>query len=246
MALTLLQRYLLHADPIHRGFTRAGIANAVTLTHGRSFPRILGGFNLRRGTAPAVIDDLVGASGPDASSIAMFGWVPQAADTTYWFECAAIGGGGVETAAAATATDPQRVRVRTDGTGAVPSPVPGAPRGLRVDPRAGGVLRVQWTHAVTGHDAQAALFNVYHNNGTGAIDYDTPLATVTARAAMAGLGIYEYVTAAYVDGTTVQFGVRAESAAGDEELNTVTAAGTADATGPADHEIESVAYGEDE
>ena len=98
MGCSLLEKWLIHYDPIHRGATMSGIANGVVATHGFSFPRIAGGYNLRRGEGfvPAGSSMIVGTAGADANSIDTFAWVTHAAGVTYTYRLTPIGGGGVE------------------------------------------------------------------------------------------------------------------------------------------------------
>ena len=98
----LLRRWLAHYDPIHRGYTPRGIANAVCATNGWAFPRVRGGTNLYRGSPTAEAVDLthpVGAAGRGATTIANFPWRPHGAGKEYYYVLRAIGGGGVESPA---------------------------------------------------------------------------------------------------------------------------------------------------
>jgi hypothetical protein len=95
----LLAKWLTHYDPIHRGWTPAGIANGVCATRGFAFPRVAGGYNLYRATEddPAFsAAEIVGAAGARTTKIATFDWRPAAADSAYRFAIRSIGGGGVE------------------------------------------------------------------------------------------------------------------------------------------------------
>ena len=117
MASDLFGQWLAHYDTIHRGYTPSGIANGVTATGGWSFPRILGGYNLYRGTdgAESIAFGLpVGAAGREAGNISNFGWRPHAASTKYAYVVKAIGGGGVES----EASHPARV-AEFDANGAL-------------------------------------------------------------------------------------------------------------------------------
>ncbi|UCD28531.1 MAG: hypothetical protein JSV03_15855, partial [Planctomycetota bacterium] len=98
MVVSLLQRWLSHYDPIHRGWTPVGIANGICTTVGYSFPRIRGGYNLRRAVdrKPEASDLIVGVAGADAQTIHNFSWVTHQASTDYYYRLTAVSGGGVE------------------------------------------------------------------------------------------------------------------------------------------------------
>jgi len=145
---------------------------------------------------------------------------PFAAGTVYWLAVRAVSPGGVEET---TGTPP--VRIETDGAAAPLPKTPNPPTRLRVFPKPAGYLLVQWEHNARGEQTPVKRANIYSDGGSGSLDLVTPLAHVR--------GLF-YLAGPYADGTIVQFCVRHESAAGDEETNTNTASGTADADGPAD------------
>ena len=97
----LLGKWLEHYDPIHRGWTRRGIANGVCMTRGFAFPRIAGGYNLYRGGPTGADVDYtapVGAAGARAAGIRTLPWGRLEAGAEYIFVLRSIGGGGVESA----------------------------------------------------------------------------------------------------------------------------------------------------
>lgn len=107
-------------------------------------------------------------------------------------------------------------------------PVPNPVVPLDVEVRAGGVLRVRWLYDRTGEAVAPSVFRIFDNQpGGGAVDY----ATIVASEPYAGTRLHT-AEIAYAHGTTVTFGIRAESAAGGREQNTATLSGTADAQGP--------------
>jgi len=242
----LLGKWLNHYDPIHRGWTRAGIANGVTAMHGCSFPRRKGGYLLYLGTSLAGIDMArpVGAASHDATVIRLFPWICPAPATRYYVRLVAIGPGGVESVE--NPKDRQVVAFTTGDGGEVPDPVPPAPRSLEVLPIAGGKFRIRFLFVPSRHFARAAQFRVYGNNGSGAVVYATPVHTIAARPSLSGAGHYAWDTAAFDHGTSVKWAVRARTTEGGEETNTVVAEAQADAQGPADHQLSSIAYGDDE
>jgi len=215
MGSDLLAKFLLHYDPIHDGFTPSGIANGVSLTNGFSFPRIRGGYNLYRG-GPAR-EDIdwsvpVGAAPADAATIANFPWRGHTPGTVYFYGLRAIGGGGVECADVGSVQ-----RVEFDAAGALIGPRPNAPTNLQVRPVAGGKFALRWTYSPCGEQTAPAEFRIYHDGGTGAVQYDAPVGVVGYRS---GRFAYSYVSDAFADQTKVQWVVRAASSEGVEEDNT--------------------------
>ena len=227
MGSGLLAKWLAYYDPIHRGWTVTGIANGVCTTSGFFFPRIAGGYNLRRGVGevPDASALVVGAAGEGATTIRTFPWVTHDASTAYVYRLTAVNGGGVEDwteeVVAETVFDDL-----SDWVGARPNPA----ADLRVTPAAGGKFVLRWTYSREGEQAEPAAFRVYHDNGTGAVDFETVIATVTCRR---GRFHYRYLSDAFANGTRVHWAVRAVSADGVEEVNEQAVFGWADAQAPA-------------
>jgi hypothetical protein len=224
---TLLAKWLKHYDPIHRGWTPAGIANGVCATSGFSFPRIKGGYNLRRSTSgpPGPADKIVGAAGHDATRIRTFPYVGQLPSTTYFYALFAVNGGGVENAADAVGAE-----VVFDAAGEWIGGHPPAPGDLRVTSLSGGRFHVRWTYSSEDTPHEPAEFRVYSDGGDGgAIDYVSPVAVIAYRR---GRFHYEYVSAAFAHGTRVRWAVRAATSTGIEESNQRQIAGWAAAAPP--------------
>lgn len=238
MAVSLLTRWLEHYDPIHRGWTPAGIANAACTRAGFAFGRIAGGYNLMRseGTAPSVADAIeVGATSPTAATpteIKNFPTYPFPASSTCWCWVRALSPGG-----AADVASVQAVRIDTDGAGDPETLTPNPPYRLSARAVADGKIRLTWEHNAAGEQIRPFQWNIYHDDGGGTIDYETPLATIKGRT---------YLTAAYSHDTTVQFAVRAESRDGAEEQNTDSVSATAVADGPDDLPAPTLTAGDEE
>lgn len=116
---------------------------------------------------------------------------------------------------------------------------PGEPFGLTVTPAADGTFTVAGFYdprrpTLNGRQpAVAASVKIYHDNGTGAMDWVTPLATVSLSAVAGGVYRFTHTTVAgYTHGLAVQFGARAATSGGTVGTNTETASGTADAVAP--------------
>ncbi len=223
MSISLLERWLAHYDPIHRGWTVAGIANGVSATNGFSFPRVRGGYNLRR-VREGQAAEIVGAAGADASTIRTFPWVRHAADARDSYQLAAVNGGGVENLQESIATV-----VGFDGQGCWSGPRPNPPSDLHVAPVRGGRFLLRWVYSDEGQQVGPSEFRVYCGTGWSGVDYGSPVGTVGHRA---GRMHGSWTSEPFVDGTRVTWAVRAVSPAGVEEDNERTAMGWADGLPP--------------
>jgi len=235
----LLDKWLAHYDPIHRGWTLNGIANAVCTTVGWFFPRIAGGYNLRRAIArkPQLTDHIVGAAAADARQIANFPWISHSPGTVYYYRLNAIGGGGVEEECARNV-----LRVAFDEQGLLAGPLPNPPSSLHVMPGQNGSFVVKWTYSWLDEEVPPAEFRLYTDGGSGSFDYSSPEATVPFRA---GKLDYEYNSRPFPRGLTVGWVVRSVSAEGHEEQNEMVASARVDAIGPPAVTFISVEPGEE-
>ncbi len=90
---------------------------------------------------------------------------------------------------------------------------PAAPTGLAYTPLEGGYARLDWVPSVS---PDAALYNIYSDNGTGTVDYAHPVATLDHPAGT-------WTSPAPLDLNTIyKFGVRCEDVDSVEEHNTTT------------------------
>jgi len=230
MVAELMAKWLAHYDPIHRGYTPAGIANGVTATGGYSFPRVRGGYNLYRGTSGAESIDYsqpVGAAAREVTTVSNFSWRPHSAMTTYAYAVRGIGGGGVES----IASHPARV-VAFDAVGAIVGPRPNSLSALLVVAVAGGQFKLRWVYPAAFEEATPLAFEVYHDHGTGAVDYNTSVASVSFRR---GQVHYEHTTGAFGHDVRRIWSVRAVTAAGVDDGNTLVATARSDALVPVVH-----------
>ncbi len=226
MACDLLSKWLVHYDPLHRGWTLTGIANGVGATCGFFFPRIAGGYNLRRavGQLPDGLAVIVGAAGATAETIETFPWVTHDAGVTYTYRLVAVSGGGCE-----DLIDEVTTQAAFDGAGEWLGARPHAPADLQVTPLSGGRFRLGWTYTPEGEQAAPASFRVYHDAGTGSMNFSQVVGTVDYRR---GRLHYAFTSESFAEGTRVGFVVRAISAAGAQEPNERVVRGLADAAAP--------------
>ena len=119
-------------------------------------------------------------------------------------------------------------RVAIDGGGTVEDPAPNAPTGLTADPGPGGVIDLSWDYDRDKQSTKPADFAIYSNGGSGAVDYTSPIATVSYTLSRH----FTYQAGPYSHGTSVTFAVRARSSGGVDDGNTDEVTATADAQAP--------------
>lgn len=220
--ISILTRFLAATDYAMHGMTPRGIALGLHAAAGHFWPNPNGCYVLFAGTSGVDYTHAVGAAPAGATTIKTFTGYALPASSTVSFGLRAVSPGGVSEANVGLVQT-----LRTNGSGVPITPAPNAPTNLIASPRAGGKIGLSWQYRPTGQQAAPAAYAVYHDDGTGTVDYVTPLAVVTGTA---------YLTAAYADAAVVKFGVRARTAGGAEEVNTTIRTATADAVGPADIE----------
>lgn len=223
----LLSKWLVHYDPIHRGWSPRGIANGLCATSGFAFPRVAGGYNLYRSQADAGDPDYaapVGAAGASAREIATFSWLPHAANATYVYAVRSIGGGGVESAPSALSKT-----VPFDDAGDPAALQPNSVTNLAVRAIAAGRFEVSWGYLIEEEDAPPAHFEVYSDHGAGTIDFETPIGAVVY---VPRRSRFSFVTGSHEHGAVLTFAVRAVSADGGVAESPLAVAAIADADAP--------------
>jgi hypothetical protein len=83
-------------------------------------------------------------------------------------------------------------------------------------------LALRWTYSREGQQAEPAVFHVYHDGGSGVIDFGHVVASIAYRR---GQFHYQYLSGAFPEGTRIQWAVRAASSGGAEEVNEYVVAG---------------------
>ncbi|MHC4475708.1 MAG: hypothetical protein ACYTEL_08680 [Planctomycetota bacterium] len=103
------------------------------------------------------------------------------------------------------------VRVRIDGDGELADRRPNSIFIAGAEQVDGDKVRLVWYYHAIAQESAPVRFNVYGNNGTGEIDFESPVATVDYN----GRGCYRHVSGS-VSAGRYQFCVRAEDADGTE------------------------------
>ena len=227
MVISLLDRWLAHYDPIHRGLTPRGIANGLCATGGFAFPRIRGGYNLYRSTAemPPTEGAPVGAAGADATTVRTFSWIRHGADSCYVYRLTSLNGGGAE-----NVCDEIVCIACFDADGRWVGPRPNGVSDLRLNLLAGGRFEVAWSYSREGEQVEPAHFEVFHDGGSGQVDFDTVVGTVAYRR---GRVHYVHVSEPFEHDARVRWAVRTVSAEGARSESGAVVTGRAAAQPPA-------------
>jgi len=222
-SVDLLQRWLGWWQPLSGGLTPWGLANGLMLTGGWFWSRIRGGYNLYRGAGSRENIDWtrpIGAAGYDATEIWEFDWVARGQGGRFWYALRAVGGGGIE------AEEPNLAAAcQLDEAGLLQGALPGDVARAWAEPIEEGRIQLRWRYSSVYQGARPTQFVIYHDNGSGQIDYANPAGVVEYDLRRR---FYTWTSEPYGDGTRVRFYVCAASAAG--EGNGASAEAIADST----------------
>lgn len=116
--------------------------------------------------------------------------------------------------------------ITVDSAGLDLTGAPNAPEGLAGRQGADASVVIEWVYNSANQGGAPTQFKLYGDNGTGTMDWVTPLATVTYDSDRA----YSTTILGLVNDTAYKFGVRSNNAA--QELNTSTVTVTADDVAP--------------
>jgi hypothetical protein len=91
-----------------------------------------------------------------------------------------------------------------------------APSDLRVSSLSGGQFLLDWVYLGKHEQTKPQEFRVYHDHGSGTVDYATPVATVVYQR---GRIHYSYISQSFSHDVTIRWSVRTVSGDGFEECN---------------------------
>ncbi|HUV40080.1 MAG TPA: hypothetical protein VMY39_10720 [Planctomycetota bacterium] len=109
-------------------------------------------------------------------------------------------------------------------------PRPNRPTGLQASAAPGGKVEVTFDYDATDESAACSHFHVYHDAGTGEVDYATEVGSVDLDDGV--LTHYAFLTDALSDGVTYRFAVRAAAADDVEDTGTEWVEAVADDAAP--------------
>ncbi len=162
---------------------------------------------LYRGSEMRCIDfeSILSVANLKTGFIAPPGYVEHTGDSTYFYVVRRYNRCGVQERTLAA------VKLSFDASGELASAQPNDIFNLAAEVTEGDKVQLTWFYSVLEQKAAPARFNIYHDAGTGQIDYDNPVAEV----AYGGRRFYSYENAALEAGRYL-FAIRAEDADGVE------------------------------
>jgi hypothetical protein len=178
-------------------------------------------YNVYKGATPGTIDETTPVA--TVTSPTLTANVPMTTSETAYFLVKASRTGAGESLPS------NMIVVEIDSGDNLVGAQPNAPQSLSAICLSAGRIALDWYYNAAGQEAPPSVFNVYHNAGSGAVDYGTIVGTATY---IQGKGVYRFETGALSDGVRYTLAVRAQTAAGAEEKNTVTVSEVAIVTGP--------------
>lgn len=198
-------------DSLCEGDSANGIKLGMGLTGGDFWPRIDGCSVLYRGPAMNLIDfmNLMAVAEMDSSEISPPCYIPHDSNSTYFYVLRRINGCGHEEYTLAAA-----VKVSIGYSGELVDLQPNCVFEARAEQLGGSKVRIVWYYCPIEQQSPPAYFNVYYDAGTGQIDYDNPIATISYTGRM----FYSY-TSDVLDAGKYLFAIRTEDAFGMENTS---------------------------
>jgi len=195
-------------DALFNGMTANAFKLGTALTGGWFWMRRFGCSALYRGPSVEKIDftNTLTIAEQDAGSIAPPDYLPHHSNSTYFYVVRRFNICGYQERTLAAA-----VKVAIDADGNLIEPKPNNIFVWRLEQVYGNKIQLIWFYCPLEQESKPESFRVYHDGGTGLIDYENPIATISYR----GRKFYIYQTDALTAGRYL-FAVRAEDAAGIE------------------------------
>ena len=199
------------AEALFVGMTANAFKLGTVLTGGWFWMRTVGCAALYRGASMDEIDfsNILIVAESDANSISPPSCVPHESNTTHFYVVRRFNLCGDQ-----ELTLGASVKVAIDGAGELAKPRPNRIFDSTAAQISTDKVRLAWFYSVLDQQAKPAKFNIYHDGGSGQIDYDNPAATVQ----YIGRRYYSYQSQALSAGDYL-FAIRAADADGMENAS---------------------------
>jgi hypothetical protein len=186
------------------GLTSNAFKLGTTLSLGWFWQRTAGCSALYRGPAMERIDftDMLTVASPAADIISPADYVPHDCDSTYFYVVRQFNSCGYREQTLAAV-----VKVSVNADGELLELEPNSVFASRVEQAGGNRILLSWSYCPLEQKSQPVRFNVYCDNQTGQINYETPLASIDYQGRM----FYKYHSDALVTGKYL-FAIRVEDA----------------------------------
>ena len=198
-------------DSLYEGDSPSGVKLGMGLTGGDFWPRVAGCSVLYRGPGMDLIDlmNILAVAEAEASEISPPNYVLHNSGSIYFYVVSRANNCGCEEQTLAAA-----VKVSIDASGELAEPQPNSIFEVRAEQVEGNKIQLVWYYCPIEQQSPPACFKVYYDAGTGQIDYENPIATLS----YAGRRFYSYKSEV-LDGDKYLFAIRAEDAAGMENAS---------------------------
>ncbi|MFH1716954.1 MAG: LamG domain-containing protein [Planctomycetota bacterium] len=196
------------ADALFNGMTANAFKLGTTLSLGWFWVRLNGCSALYRGASMERIDfaNILAVAEQEAAAISPPSYVEHEPDSTYFYAVRRFNNCGYQELTLAAAA-----KVSLDANGWLIGSQPNNIFSSIAEQVAAAKVRLTWYYCPLEQRSQPVRFNIYHDNRTGQIDYDNPMATITYR----GQKFYTYQSDTLEAGRYLLV-IRAEDADGIE------------------------------
>jgi len=198
-------------DSLYEGGSPNGVKLGMGLTGGDFWPRVAGCSMLYRGSGMDLIDfsNILAVSEEEASEISPPTYVTHDNCSVYFYVIRRANNCGREENTLSVAA-----KVSIDSNGELADPLPNKIFETRVEQVDGNKIYLVWYYCPIEQQSQPVYFKVYYDAGTGQIDYENPIATIS----YVGRRFYTYLSDV-LEGGKYLFSIRAEDAAGTENFS---------------------------
>jgi hypothetical protein len=195
-------------DSLYEGGSPNGVKLGMGLTGGDFWPRVAGCSMLYRGSDMDLIDfsNILAVSEAEASEISPPTYVSHDNDSIYFYVIRQANNCGHEEHTLTAA-----VKFSIDSNGELAEPLPNSVFETRAGQVNGNKIWLVWYYCPIEQQSPPLCFKVYYDAGTGQIDYENPLATIS----YSGRQFYTYLSDV-LDGGKYLFAIRAEDSGGTE------------------------------
>ncbi|NIP23362.1 MAG: hypothetical protein GWN67_04530 [Phycisphaerae bacterium] len=198
-------------DSLYEGESQNGVKFGMSLTGGDFWPRVAGCSMLYRGTSMDLIDffNILAVSEATASEISPPTYVSHDNDSIYFYVVRRVNECGREEHTLSAA-----VKVSIDSNGELAEPLPNNVFEIRAEQVDGDKILLVWYYCPIEQQSPPVCFKVYYDAGTGQIDYEDPIATIS----YCGRKFYTHLSDMLGEGKYL-FAIRAVGADGTENTS---------------------------
>ena len=198
-------------DALFNGMTANALKLGTTLTLGWFWARVAGCSALYRGPGMGELDfeNILATAGNDTLEISPPSYLPHDNLSTYFYVVRRFNHCGYQELTLRAAT-----RLSLDAQGEPAKPTPSAIFALSVEQTDGSKVQLTWLYCPIEQQSSPARFNIYGDNGSGQIDYDNSIGTISDE----GHKSYSYESGMLAAGRYL-FAIRAQDQAGNESAS---------------------------